>query len=153
MVIDLLCITQFLLCFPREVISQSWRKVCCSSRPTRTSLQRQNSLNINCSAHSFQQNIRRHHVSRNHVIASCLAYRILDHLKPEDLFCSVRNVCQRRDAITDICHPYQVFLPTTVRKNVPHQIGHLIPAVQSKTVDTNVELRGNRNDEILVSFL
>ena len=35
---------------------------------------------------------------------------------------------------------------------MPHPVGHLIPAVQSKTVDSYVELRGNRNDEILVSF-
>jgi hypothetical protein len=37
-----------------------------------------------------------------------LIYRILDQLGEEDLFLSVRNVCQRLDAVTDTYPPYQV---------------------------------------------
>lgn len=39
-----------------------------------------------------------------------LIYRILDNLRPSDIILSVRNVCQRLDAVTDTYHPYQVKL-------------------------------------------
>ena len=37
-------------------------------------------------------------------------YRILDQLDPKHILLSVRNVCQRLDAITDTYYPYQVNL-------------------------------------------
>jgi hypothetical protein len=37
-----------------------------------------------------------------------IVYRILDNLERLEILLSVRNVCTRLNAITDIYHPYQV---------------------------------------------
>ena len=42
-------------------------------------------------------------------------YRILDYLRPKDIFLSVCTLCRRLEAITDTYRPYQVSVQRTLR--------------------------------------
>jgi len=43
-----------------------------------------------------------------HTLPIEIIYRILDHLSDENIVLSIRNVCQRLDAIIDTSHRYKV---------------------------------------------
>ena len=69
-----------------------------------------------------------------------LVYRILDQLKPVEIFISVRNVCTRLNLVTDSYHPYKVSSGSLSSCSVEFLLTSSYPSFQQNRVASLFEL-------------